>query len=73
MSDSIYVNDLGKEVHPESVGVFDGARLTWTPPKTAGYWKIGGDWSLNVEVAARPNWLHRKMTKIFFGWDWIDS
>jgi len=36
-----------------------------------GYWEINKDlhvWRLN-----RPNWLHQKMTKVFFGWEWKDK
>ena len=36
-----------------------------------GYWEV----SKGVQVwrAQRPNWLHQKMTKVFFGWEWKDK
>lgn len=37
----------------------------------AGYWEINKD--LHVWRLTRPNWLHQKMTKVFFGWNWKDK
>ncbi len=39
-------------------------------PDCVGYWAINKD--LHVWRKQRPNWLHQKMTKVFFGWEWKD-
>lgn len=36
--------------------------------ESAGYWKVGE--GLQMHNKKKPNWLHRQMSKIFFGWDW---
>lgn len=41
-------------------------------PDSVGYWAIGND-NLQVWRKQRPNWLHQKMTKFFFGWEWNDK
>lgn len=40
-------------------------------PNSVGYWEINKD--LHVWRKNRPNWLHQKMTKVFFGWEWKDK
>ena len=40
-------------------------------PKTAGCWRISGDF--HVHVSKRPNWFHSKMTKLLLGWEWVDA
>jgi hypothetical protein len=35
-----------------------------------GKWVIND--SFHVRVTAKPNWLHRKMARLFFGWEWED-
>jgi len=48
------------------------ASLQFKPdPKAVGHWAIGKD--IQVWREQRPNWLHRKMTKVFFGWEWKDK
>ena len=37
-------------------------------PDAVGYWEINKD--LQIWRKVRPHWLHQKMTKIFFGWEW---
>ena len=37
----------------------------------AGYWKVGE--GLQMHNKKRPSWLHQKMTKIFFDWEWKDN
>jgi hypothetical protein len=53
---------------------------SWAAPQTiqfhpssesVGYWKVGE--GLQMHNKKRPNWLHRQMTKIFFGWKWEDK
>ena len=36
-----------------------------------GYWQFTSE--LQVWRKERPNWLHQKMTKFFFGWEWKDK
>jgi hypothetical protein len=40
-------------------------------PKAVGYWGISGNFQ--VSVTEKPNWFHRKMTKLLLGWVWIDT
>ena len=40
-------------------------------PDAVGYWSINKD--VLVWRKERPNWLHQKMTKFFFGWEWSDK
>lgn len=40
-------------------------------PDTVGYWQV--DPNIQVWRKDKPNWLHRKMTKVFFGWEWNDK
>ena len=35
---------------------------------SVGYWKVGE--VLQLHNKKKPSWLHRQMSKIFFGWDW---
>jgi hypothetical protein len=37
-------------------------------PDMIGYWQI--DNNIQVWRKTKPVWLHRKMTKVFFGWEW---
>lgn len=39
--------------------------------KSVGYWKVGEGFQMHNKK--KPNWLHQKMTKIFFGWEWKDK
>lgn len=41
------------------------------PPKPAGYLKICGNY--HVGVIKKPNWFHRKMIKLIFGFEWFDD
>lgn len=40
-------------------------------PECVGYWEFSKE--LQVWRKQRPNWLHQKMTKVFFGWEWKDK
>ena len=39
--------------------------------ETVGYWKVGEGFQMHNKK--RPNWLHQKMTEVFFGWKWMDK
>ena len=58
----------------------DNSQISWTTTNTiqfhtandsAGYWKVGE--GLQMHNKKRPSWLHQKMTKIFFDWEWRDN
>lgn len=38
---------------------------------SAGYWKVGE--GLQMHNKNKPSWLHQQMTKIFFGWKWMNK
>jgi hypothetical protein len=40
-------------------------------PNTVGCWRMNGNF--HVYVTEKPNWFHRKMTKLLLGWVWIDT
>ena len=40
------------------------------PPKSAGYWRIGGNFLVSVEK--RPHRLHRWFALALLGWQWVD-
>tara|TARA_B110000503_G_C6907460_1_gene313244 strand:+ start:226 stop:534 length:309 start_codon:yes stop_codon:yes gene_type:complete len=57
-----------------------GTYTAWMLPNTiqfnpsnssVGYWKVGE--GLQMHNKKKPNWLHRQMSKIFFGWDWKNN
>lgn len=39
--------------------------------ESVGYWKVGEGFQMHNKK--RPNWLHQKITKVFFGWEWKDK
>lgn len=39
-------------------------------PKTAGRYYLSDNFS--VDIAVKPSWLHRFMTKLLLGWEWRD-
>lgn len=46
----------------------------WEQPKYVGYWElVPAPSSFRVSTTYKPNWLHRKMTKLFFGWSWHEG
>ena len=38
---------------------------------SAGYWKVGE--GLQMHNKHKPSWLHQQMTKLFFGWKWMNN
>ena len=58
----------------------NGTTTAWIVPNniqfrpsndSVGYWKVGE--GLQMHNKKKPNWLHRQMSKIFFGWDWKNN
>ena len=43
------------------------------PPKTVGWWQLGGPRGLSVHQTKRPRWLTRVMCKWLLEWEWIDG
>ena len=37
-----------------------------------GYW-MGGPMSIGFMLHQRPSWWHRKMVRLFLGWEWRDQ
>lgn len=58
-------DDPRKEPFPD----FVGAHFSSLHP-FAGYWRIG---SMRLSMDRRPNWFHRLMTHLVFGWVWEDA
>lgn len=42
-------------------------------PKYVGGYLLGGPNGFKIMLQRRPLWLHRKMMKWCFGWEWIDN
>jgi hypothetical protein len=42
-----------------------------TSPEGSGCWVINH--SFRIHVQKKPNWLHKKMVKLMFGWEWEDK
>ena len=53
----------------------DAVTNTFTvQPKYVGYWEIAPKpYGFCICVTKKPNWFHRKMTKLFLGWTWYDG
>ena len=43
----------------------------YTPPPPVGSYEIGK--KVFVLFTKKPNWFHRKMTRILLGWKWVDG
>jgi len=39
----------------------------------SGYYQLGGSGGLQIHLAKKPKWLHRKMMKICLGLEWINN
>ena len=40
-------------------------------PDAVGYWQISKE--MQIWRKERPNWLHQRMSKFFFGFEWKDK
>ena len=40
--------------------------------KYVGGYQIGGAMGLQINLEKKPNWLHRTMMRVAFGWEWVD-
>ena len=43
-----------------------------TPTYVGGY-RLGGEYGVQFNFTVKPNWFHRTMMKLCFGWEWIDG
>jgi hypothetical protein len=67
-----------KEIHISNV---DYTKLAVTSthyevyknPVYVGGYQLGGKYGLTISFAEKPCWFHRKMMKLFLGWEWIDD
>ncbi len=57
-------------VRAQSGGVRVTTYTMYQPPKSAGYWRIGGNFLVSVEK--RPHRLHRWFALALLGWQWVD-
>ncbi len=42
-----------------------------TPNYVGGY-RLGEEFSFQVNLTYKPNWFHRTMMKLCFGWEWVN-
>jgi hypothetical protein len=42
-----------------------------TPNYVGGY-RLGGEYSVQFNLTYKPNWFHRNMMKLCFGWEWVN-
>lgn len=64
--------NIGNEFKPH----FENFNLVSPPREVGGYDITGGDgksFSIMFMMRKKPNWFHRKMTRLFLGWSWVDK
>jgi len=64
-------NNIGEPLKLTCPNTFTIAGSQIEIPKTAGCWRINGNF--HVHVAKRPNRLSRLMTRFLLGWEWMDT
>ena len=43
------------------------------PPKPVGGYRFGDSPNyIQFNITKKPNWFHRKMMRLCFGWEWVD-
>jgi hypothetical protein len=42
-----------------------------TPNYVGGY-RLGGEFGFQVNLTYKPNWFHRTMMRLCFGWEWVN-
>lgn len=70
-SETVYTANIDYSNHP----LYTNKKYSlYEEPKWIGYWELTPEpASLRVSTTYKPNWLHRKMTKLFFGWTWHEG
>jgi hypothetical protein len=51
--------------------VLDGCGTIKIPNYVGGY-RLGGELGFQVNFTYKPNWFHRTMMKLCFGWEWVN-
>lgn len=59
----------GYDANTSTFTILGNSKINTT--EAVGCWRISGDF--HVHVSEKPNWFHRKMTKLLLGWVWIDT
>ena len=62
------------KVDPEKVFKYPEGRMVGikTPTSVGGY-KVGSsDSYIQFNLSHKPNWFHRTMVKLCFGWEWVN-
>jgi hypothetical protein len=57
--------------------VLDGKEVTYSyatikTPNYVGGYRLGTDMSVQFNLTYKPNWFHRNMMKLCFGWEWVN-
>lgn len=45
--------------------------IFYVPPPPVGSYEIGKQ--VFFHFPEKPNWFHRKMTRLLLGWKWVDA
>jgi hypothetical protein len=51
--------------------IFSSDYVVKTPNYVGGY-RLGAEYSVQVNLTYKPNWFHRNMMKLCFGWEWVN-
>lgn len=43
----------------------------YQPPPVVGHWALSPNFLIGM--TKKPNWFHRKMITLVFGWEWRDG
>jgi len=47
--------------------------ITFKEPTYVGGYRLGTDYNcLQINFTHKPNWFHRTMMRLFFGWKWVN-
>jgi hypothetical protein len=62
-------NDFWKDYESEPNRTKNYSFADLNPKYAGGYW-VG---ELQINIKEKPIWLHRKMMRLCFGWEWKDA
>ena len=51
---------------------FSDNYATIKTPNYVGGYRLGGEFGLQVNFIYKPNWFHRTMMRLCFGWEWVN-
>ncbi len=60
-------------MNDDTVYVAQGNFAYLHPKKYVGGYRIGGPLGWQINLEKKPIWLHRVMTRVLLGWEWIDG